>query len=102
MSLGILQSGPGAAINDGVLGSAMASGPGSAYQSGVLGEYFEGPTAGLGCACRGCGGLGADEGISVPASLLLGLGIGAGMMYLLGPGGKKLGLTPNRRRRRRR
>lgn len=37
-SLGAPMTGPGKAYRDGVLGSLMASGPGSAYRDGVLGE----------------------------------------------------------------
>jgi len=36
-----LQTGPGGAYHDGVLGSAMQSGPGGAYSSGVLGEHLQ-------------------------------------------------------------
>lgn len=97
MSLGILQNGPGRAVSDGVLGSTLATGPGVPYNSGVLGEYFESGTAGLGgCGCRG---VGAEDGVSVPTSLILGAALGAGIMYLFGQPKK---LTPNRRRHHRR
>ncbi len=82
MSLGILQTGPGRPVTDGVLGSVMAAGPGAVVRSGSLGEYFEGPVAGLGCTS--CRGMGAEEGISVPTSLVLGVALGAGLMYLFG------------------
>jgi hypothetical protein len=61
----------------------LVVGPGAAYRSGSLGEYFEGPVAGLGGGC-GCRGVGAEEGISVPTSLVLGAALGAAIMYLGG------------------
>ena len=86
MSLGILSgkqgtlgsamaNGPGSAIEDGSLGSPMMQGSGYAYQDGALG-------------CSGCGmmkGVGAlgETAISVPTTLILGVAMGAGIMYWL-------------------
>lgn len=81
MSLGVLQSGYGRPYRSGVLGADLETGPGRPHRAGVLGEYFEGPVAGLGCNCSG---VGAEEGISVPTSLILGGMIGAALMYLGG------------------
>jgi hypothetical protein len=85
MSLGILQTGPGRPVSDGVLGSAMVSGPGyTPYRSGSLGEYFEAGISGLGGGC-GCGLRGLGEGaLSIPTSMVLGVVIGAAVMYLGG------------------
>jgi hypothetical protein len=79
-----MASGPGLAYRDGSLGSVCGNGG-----CGGIGEYFESGVSGLG------------QGISVPTSLILGVGIGLGLAYF---GGCKMMAkpTPNKKRRRRR
>lgn len=86
MANGILQSGQGRAVRDGVLGSALATGPGVSYRDGSLGEFIGYSVNGLGGSCGSCGvgALGTDPigGLSITTDMILGAALGAAACYL--------------------
>lgn len=85
MANGILQTGQGHAVRDGVLGSALATGPGVSYRSGSLGEFIGYSVNGLGgCGSCGVGSLGTDPsgGFTFSTDMILGAALGAAACYL--------------------